>query len=64
MGAEALWFAECPICSGKGTIDTIPSTIKGVSKKSSAQGISAMCTACDGTGKIMVVRKFKRKDKD
>lgn len=50
---QALWQDKCPLCEGKGVIQTESKRLKSVQPPTP-------CEACNGTGMIMVVKKMKK----
>lgn len=53
---EATWQDKCPICEGKGKIQTESKRLKKIDPPTP-------CEACNGTGLILVTKKLRKRDK-
>jgi DnaJ-class molecular chaperone len=53
MPGEAIWQETCPVCLGRGKIETHNKRLKKIQDASP-------CEACNGTGKIFVVKKIRK----
>ncbi len=61
MAGECCWFDICPLCEGKGKLET-----KIKSKYSNKVSIQPPtdCECCNGTGKIVILKKLRRKNNE
>ena len=57
MPGEAVFLDICPICDGKGKVENV------LFKRSKAAGENIKCEVCNGTGKIVIVKKFRKRGK-
>lgn len=52
---EATWQDICPVCDGKGQIQTESKRLKKVEPPTK-------CEACNGTGFVMINKKLRKRD--
>ena len=53
MAGEAVWQEQCPVCLGRGKVETHNRRLRKIEDASK-------CEACEGTGKIYVVKKIRK----
>lgn len=53
MSGEAVWHEVCPICAGRGKLETHNKRLKKI------EGPTP-CEACGGTGRILIVKKIRK----
>lgn len=53
---ECVWEDNCPVCLGSGKIETHNRRTKTIDSPTK-------CECCNGTGKIFVVKKLRRREK-